>query len=70
MPKDFERKTPPQSIDAEMAVLGDIQKDDGGFDISWQWYTAYPEFENARNFWRPRVTLEKSLFARTAEKYI
>lgn len=52
-------------IRAEADMLGNIQKDDGGFDISWQWYTPYPEFKTARNIWRPRVTLEKLLFAKT-----
>ena len=51
-------------IKEELAVLQKLQKDDGGFDISWQWYTPYPEFETARNWWRPRVTLEKLLFTK------
>lgn len=48
---------------AEKEILGDIQLEDGGFDISWQWYTDYKEFEEARAWWRPRVTLNKLLFA-------
>lgn len=47
---------------AEKEILGKIQKDDGGFDISWQWYTDYKEFETARDWWRPRLTLDKLLF--------
>ena len=54
-------------IKAELDVLGKMQKEDGGFDISWQWYTPYAEFEQARIWWRPRVTLEKLLFVRAAE---
>ena len=49
-------------ITAEMEVLGKIQNQDGGFDISWQWYTDYKEFETARDWWRPRITLDKLLF--------
>lgn len=49
-------------IDAEKAVLDKLQKEDGGYDITWQWYTLYSEFEQARNNWRPRVTTEKLLF--------
>lgn len=49
-------------IVAEKDVLATLQKDDGGFDISWQWYTDYPEFEVARNWWRPRITLDKLIF--------
>ena len=33
---------------------------DGGFDITWQWYTPYEqEYKQARDWWRPRVTMEK-----------
>ena len=48
---------------SEKDILGDLQLKDGGFDISWQWYTDYKEFEEARDMWRPRVTLNKLLFA-------
>ncbi|MBR6627575.1 MAG: hypothetical protein IKL04_06335 [Lachnospiraceae bacterium] len=51
-------------IKAELDVIGKLQKEDGGFDVSWQWYTSYAEFEQARIWWRPRVTLEKLLFVR------
>ena len=47
---------------AEKAIWGKIQKEDGGFDISWQWYTDYKEFETARDWWRPRLTLDKLMF--------
>lgn len=50
-------------IDSEKEILNKLQKEDGGFDISWQWYTPYPEFEDARKHWRPRLTIEKLLFA-------
>lgn len=52
-------------IDAEKGILGKVQKEDGGFDISWEWYTPYPEFEQARNLWRPRLTIDKLLFSET-----
>ena len=45
-----------------LTELRNFQKDDGGFDISWQWYTEYKEFETARNWWRPRLTIDKILF--------
>lgn len=53
-------------IDGELNNLVNIQLEDGGFDIYWQWYTDYPEFEEARNMWRPRVSLERLLFWRGA----
>ena len=49
-------------IDAEKGILGKLQKEDGGFDISWEWCTPYPEFDQARNWWRPRLTIDKLLF--------
>lgn len=49
-------------IDAEKDILGKLQKEDGGFDISWEWCTPYPEFDQARNWWRPRLTIDKLLF--------
>lgn len=49
-------------IDVEKSVLERIQKKDGGFDISWQWYTEYSEFEQARKWWRPRITIDKLKF--------
>ena len=52
-------------IQAELKVLDSLQKEDGGFDISWQWYTPYEkEFQQARAWWRPRVTMEKLRFYR------
>ncbi|MBR3768632.1 MAG: hypothetical protein IKL10_10410 [Clostridia bacterium] len=50
-------------INAEKDILGKLQMEDGGFDITWKWYTPYPdEYEQAKNWWRPRVTIEKLLF--------
>lgn len=50
-------------IAAEKDILGKIQMEDGGFDITWKWYTPYPnEYKQARAWWRPRLTIEKLLF--------
>ncbi len=49
-------------IAAEKDILGKLQMKNGGFDITWKWYTPYPEFEQARVWWRPRITIEKLLF--------
>lgn len=55
-------------IRAELAALERLQMEDGGFDICWQWHTPYPdEFEQARAWWRPRVTMEKLGFYRLFE---
>jgi len=49
-------------IETEKKVLEKLQKEDGGFDISWKWYTEYEEFETARSWWRPKLTMDKLLF--------
>ncbi|MBQ8209197.1 MAG: hypothetical protein IJZ35_01250 [Clostridia bacterium] len=50
-------------IAAEKDILGKLQMEDGSFDITWKWYTPYPdEYEQARVWWRPRITIEKLLF--------
>ena len=50
-------------ITAEKDILAKLQLEDGGFDITWKWYTPYPEeYEQARAWWRPRITIEKLLF--------
>lgn len=51
-----------EMIYAEKNNLFRIQLEDGGFDIYWKWYTDYPEFEEARKMWRPKISLEKLLF--------
>lgn len=49
-------------LEAECAVLDKIQLEDGGFDISWKWYTDYPrQFEQSRTWWRSRITTDKLL---------
>lgn len=50
-------------IAAEKDILGKLQMEDGGFDITWKWYTPYPdEYEQARAWWRPRITIDKLIF--------
>lgn len=51
-------------IEVEKGILDNLQKEDGGFDISWQWYTTYTEFEQARTLWRARITIDKMLFVK------
>ena len=59
-----------QPIDYALRELQKFQNEDGGFDISWQWYTPYEEFIQARIWWRPRVTLDKLLFVREMESLL
>lgn len=47
-------------VRADLAATDRLQMEDGGFDITWKWYTPFErEFEQARDWWRPRVTMEK-----------
>ncbi len=56
-------------IEAELGAIDKLQMEDGGFDITWQWYTPYEEeFRQARDWWRPRVTMEKLGFYKYAVK--
>ena len=44
----------------EKGLFGDLQQEDGSFDITWQWYTPYPvEFEQSRLWWRGRITADR-----------
>ncbi len=62
-PKEFVPESLLPQVRAEMELLNGQQLPDGGFDITWKWYTPYEEeFETARSWWRPRVTMEKLLF--------
>jgi len=49
-------------IQSEKNLLAKLQKNDGGFDITWQWYNDYKEFETSKKLWRPRITIDKLLF--------
>lgn len=49
-------------IQTEKELLSKLQLQDGGFDISWKWHTPYSEFETARSYWCPRITIDKLLF--------
>lgn len=61
----FVTKEIQELIDTEKKLLEKMQSDDGGFDISWEWYNDYTEFEQARDWWRPRITIDKLLFYRS-----
>ena len=46
-------------VKAEQNILSQLQQEDGGFNICWIWYNDYKEFEEAKKWWRPRVTMDK-----------
>lgn len=55
-------------IKNEIDNFPNILLEDGGFDIYWEWYTDYPEFEQAKAMWRPKVSLERLLFWKEAKE--
>ncbi len=60
---DFLPETLLGLIEEELASLDRQQMEDGGFEICWKWSTPYPEeARQARDWSRPRVTMEKLLF--------
>lgn len=65
---EFESEDIQKLIAYEKRILSKTQKEDGGFDITWQWYTPYAEFEQARQWWRPRITIDKMLYDRNVMK--
>lgn len=62
MYEEFITKEIQELINLEKKILEKIQNNDGGFDISWEWYNDYEEFKQARDWWRPRITIDKLLF--------
>ena len=66
---DFITETIQQLAEHEMGILDQLQLEDGGFDISWDWGTEYKsEFQEARRMWRPKLTIDKLLFLRMISK--
>ncbi|MDD3957757.1 MAG: hypothetical protein PHW40_00080 [Candidatus Izemoplasmatales bacterium] len=49
-------------IEMELSIHSRILKPDGGFAITWQWYTEYDEFHHAEMIWRARITLDRLVF--------
>lgn len=52
----------------ECDFIIDTQQPDGGFNITWQWYTEYKEFEVSANFWRAAVTLKNMVYLKELGK--
>ncbi|MGM9940747.1 MAG: hypothetical protein ACI32N_02000 [Bulleidia sp.] len=47
----------------EISMDESRQKEDGGFEISWNWSTPYvSEFEQARKKWRAKLTIDHLIF--------
>lgn len=52
---------------AEVNNIRDSQLEDGSYNVTWQWYNDYKEFDVAANFWRSNIIIEKMLFLKAFE---
>ena len=48
----------------ERELLQQYQSEDGGFPVTWQWWTDYPEQHIATAWWRPYFAIRNMLFLR------
>ncbi len=51
-----------EAIDAECAFLPETQGEDGAWPVAWQWWTNYPEFTVAENWWKSVIIIERMRF--------
>ncbi len=49
---------------AECAYLLETQGADGAWPVVWRWWTDYPEFEVAANWWKSPIIIERMLYLR------
>ena len=49
-------------VKAECDLIKQQQLDDGSFEVTWQWWTDYKEFEVAKVWWKAEIIMEKMLF--------
>ena len=53
-----------QLVEKECARIIRCQLPDGSFDIPWQWWTDYPEFETAKIWWKADFCIKNLRFLR------
>ena len=44
-----------------------VQLEDGSFNVNWQWWNEYKEFEAARVIWKGVITLENMRYLKAFE---
>lgn len=49
-------------VERECEYLTGAQLEDGSFNVPWEWYGEYKEFELAKNWWKSIMILENILF--------
>lgn len=49
---------------AECVFLLETQQEDGSWPVVWKWWTPYPEYEVAANWWKSQIIMERMLFLR------
>ena len=46
-------------VKAECELIKAQQLEDGSFEVTWQWWTEYKEFEVAKVWWKAEIIMEK-----------
>lgn len=46
----------------ECDFIADTQMSDGGYKVTWQWYTDYKEFEVSANIWRATFAVNNMIY--------
>ena len=67
---DFiDKKSPDAAVKTAVLGLfcfssGNSGHADGSFEVTWQWWTEYKEFEVAKVWWKTEIIMEKLLYLR------
>lgn len=51
-------------VKAECELIKNQQLEDGSFEVPWQWWTEYKEFEVAKVWWKAEMIMEKLRYLR------
>lgn len=52
----------------ECEYIADAQLPDGGFVVTWQWWTDYKEYEISANFWKSSFAIKNMLYLKSYGK--
>lgn len=52
----------------ECEYIAETQLPDGGFVVTWQWWTDYKEYEVSANFWKSSFAIKNMLYLRSYGK--
>lgn len=57
-------------VAAEVDFIKKNQLPDGSYNVAWQWWTDYKEFELSANWWKSQICLEKMRFLKEFDESI